>query len=114
MQSVWNFHLLHVILQSTFWSYTAFNQVVSSHSLAQNLTFIFNDPVLVDASETYNLYGDSASEIQAIQADLEAEIEAEKLVAVPPMNPYDCSNPNNLLDGFWSAGPGEGWCGCSP
>uniref|UniRef100_K1PVK7 Arylsulfatase B n=1 Tax=Magallana gigas TaxID=29159 RepID=K1PVK7_MAGGI len=70
--------------------------------------------ISVDASETYNLYGDSASEIQAIQADLEAEIEAEKLVAVPPMNPYDCSNPNNLLDGFWSAGPGEGWCGCSP
>ena len=65
-----------------------------------------------DSSETYNLYGDTTPEIQDIQNDLEDEVEAEKLKAVPPMNPYNCGTPNNLLNGFWSAGPGDGWCNC--
>lgn len=75
--------------------------------------FIFNDFVLVDVFEIYNLYGDFVLEIQVIQVDLEVEIEVEKLVVVFLMNLYDCSNFNNLLDGFWLVGFGEGWCGCS-
>ncbi|XP_022328529.1 arylsulfatase I-like [Crassostrea virginica] len=68
--------------------------------------------ISADSSETHNLYGDTTPEIQDIQNDLEDEVEAEKLKAVPPMNPYNCGTPNNLLNGFWSAGPGDGWCNC--
>jgi hypothetical protein len=71
-------------------------------------------PFLDDVTEDTNLYDDPDSNIQAIQTDLENEIAAERNNAVPPMNLYSCQSPANVQNNFWTAGPGDGWCGCAP
>lgn len=69
--------------------------------------------ILDDVTESNNLYGDSTPDIQSIQADLEKEVRIQRRAAVPSMSPYTCNSPNNELDGFYTAGAGEGWCGCT-
>ncbi|XP_062601834.1 arylsulfatase I-like [Saccostrea cucullata] len=66
-----------------------------------------------DITEDVNLYGDSSPDIQNILSDLQEEVRAEKRIAVSPMNPYECTNANNKVNGFWTAGAGDGWCGCT-
>ncbi|XP_048776294.2 arylsulfatase B-like [Ostrea edulis] len=67
-----------------------------------------------DVTESTNWYNDPDPNIQTIQTDLENEIAAEINNAVSPMNLYSCSSPNNSLNGFWTAGAGNGWCDCTP